>query len=217
MYRRLLSGIIAQGQTASFLEAMRDSTQYQTDRGIRQRTTIWGAMTGQTNSVLIASDFNTLEELEKFSDLTTHDARFARVRRAVREHMVFEHSDVNIHRLAYHSDGLMSSEDATAPRHFMRTLTGHVQAGHHRDFVMSISEALEYQKKRGIDATTSVWSAVTGATNGVAIVAEFDSLSALEKFDEMAAQDPSFAEHRRATRSNMVFLTSHVDLMRNLL
>jgi hypothetical protein len=99
----------------------------------------------------------------------------------------------------------------------MRTLTGEVQAGRHREFVMSISQALDYQKQRGIAATTSVWSAVTGGTSGVSIVAEFDTLAELEKFDEMALQDAEFGRLRKATRESMVFLTSHVDLMRNLL
>ena len=79
-----------------------------------------------------------------------------------------------------------------------------------------ISQALEYQKQRGIDATTSVWSAVTGSTNGVSIVAEFDTLAELEKFDEMAVTDNEFGKLRKATRESMVFLTSHVELMRNL-
>jgi hypothetical protein len=112
---------------------------------------------------------------------------------------------------------MISSEDATAPRRYIRTLTGDVQAGRHREFVMSMSQALEYQKQRGIAAMTSVWSAVTGATSGVSIVAEIDSLTELEKFDEMSLQDAEFGKLRRATRETMVFLTSHVELMRNLL
>ena len=95
-------------------------------------------------------------------------------------------------------------------------MSGEVQPGHHREFVMSVSLALEYQKKRGIDATTSVWAALTGGTNEVSIVGEFDTLAELEQFDEMAAQDEEFARLRKATRESMVFLTSHVDLMRNL-
>ncbi len=217
MYRRILTGIIAQGKTKEFLAAMREASAHQTGRGIRARTTIWGAMTGQTNSVVIASDFNTLDELEKFTDLAATDASFASIRRAVRTQMVYEASEVSIHRLSYHSEGLISSEDATAPRHYMRTLMGDVQPGRHREFVMSISQALEYQKQRGIEATTSVWSSVTGATNGVSVVAEFDTFGELEKFDQMASQDTEFAQLRKATRASMVFLTSQVVLMRNLL
>lgn len=217
MYRRIFSGIIDQGKTKSFLEAMRTARDHQRERGIRARTTIWGAMTGQTNGVLIASDFNTLDDLEKFTELAAEDARFAMVRRAVRTEMVYTSSEVSIHRLAYHSEGLYSSEDATAPRHYMRTLTGEVQPGRHREFVMSISQALEYQTQRGVEATTSVWSAVTGGTSRVSVVGEFDTLAELEKFDEMAQQDTEFARLRKATRESMVFLTSHVDLMRNLL
>ena len=217
MYRRILTGVIAQGRTKAFLEAMRANNRFQDERGLRSRTTVWGAMTGQTNSVLIASDFNTLDELEKFTDLATEDAAFARVRRAVRTEMVYEASEVAIQRLSYHSEGLISSEEATESRRYMRTLTGEVQAGRHREFVMSISQALAYQKERGIDAYTSVWSAVTGPTSGVAIVAEFNSLVELEKFDEIAVRDAEFGRLRAATRSSMVFLTSEVELMRNLL
>jgi hypothetical protein len=217
MYRRIFAGIIDQGKTASFLAAMREAREHQEGRGIRARTTIWGAMTGQTNSVLIVSDFNTMDDLEKFTDLAAEDASFAAVRRAVRTQMVYDASEVSIHRLAYHSEGLYSSEEATRPRRYMRTLTGEVQPGRHREFVLSISQALEYQKQRGIDATTSVWSAVTGGTSGVSIVAEFDSLAELEKFDDMAVTDTEFGRLRKATRETMVFLTSEVELLRNLL
>lgn len=217
MYRRLFSGIIEQGRTSSFLAAMREAREHQIDRGIRARTTIWGAMTGQTNGVLIASDFNTLDDLERFTEMAAEDASFATVRRAVRSEMVFDASDVSIHRLAYHSEGLYSSEDATAPRRFMRVLAGDVQPGKHREFVMAISQALEFQKQRAIDATTSVWSAVTGATAGISVVAEFDTLVELERFDEMAQKDADFAELRKASRASMVFLTSEVNLYRNLL
>jgi hypothetical protein len=217
MYRRNFTGVIGQGKTAGFLSAMREAREHQSERGIRARTTIWGAMTGATNDVLIASDFNTLDELEKFTELAALDASFALVRRAVREQMIYESATASIYRLSYHSEGLISSEEATEPRKFMRVLAGEVQAGRHREFVMSISQALEYQKERGIDATTSVWSSVTGHTSGVAIVAEFDSLAELERFDELAAQDQEFGRHRRATRETMVFHTSQVQVLRNLL
>ncbi len=118
MYRRILTGVIAQGKTRDFLAAMAVASTYQTERGIRARTAIWGAMTGQNNSVVIAADFNTLDDLEKWTDLSTEDSRFAVVRRDVRAHMVYEGSEVAILRLAYHSEGLMTSEDATAPRRY---------------------------------------------------------------------------------------------------
>ena len=216
MYRRILTGIIAQGKTRDFLAAMRESSEHQEERGIRARTSVWGAMTGQTNGVLIASDFNTLDELEKFTDLATTDASFAVVRRAVRSQMVYEASSVGILRLAYHSEGMISSEDATAPRRYMRTLNGDVQPGRHREFVMSISQALEYQKQRGIEATTSVWTAVTGGTSGVAVLAEFDSLAELEKYDDLSVQDADFGRLRKTARETMVFTTSETHLMRNL-
>jgi hypothetical protein len=217
MYRRILAGVIAQGNTRVFLEAIREASTYQMDRGIRARTAVWGSMTGQNNGVIITGDFNTLDDLERWSDLATNDARFAVVRKAVRTHMIYEDTKVSIHRLSYHSEGLMTSEDATAPRKYMRVLTGEVQPGHHRDFVLSVSQALDYQKERGIDAHTSVWSAMTGHTSGVSIVAEFDSLGELEKFDEMAVRDAEFGRLRAATRASMVFLTSETQLMRNLI
>lgn len=217
MYRRTFSGLIERGKTASFLEAMRESSAHQTERGIRARTTVWGAMTGHTNDVLISSDFNTLDDLEKFTELAAEDANFATIRRAVRAQMVYDGTLVAIQRLAYHSEGLYSSEEATEPLKFMRVLTGEVLPGHHREFVMSISQALEYQKQRGIAAYTSVWTNVTGATSAVSTVAEFASLAELEKFDELAQGDAEFARYRQATRQAMVFHTSEVHIFRNLL
>jgi len=217
MYRRVFSGLVERGKTAEFLDALREAVTHQTERGIRARTTIWGRVTGPTNGVVIASDFNTLDELEKFTDLAAEDASFAVVRRAVRAAMVFESSQVNIQRLAYQSEGLISSEEATSPRRYMRVLSGEILPGHHRDFVVSISQALDYQAERGINATTSVWSAVTGGTSRVDIVAEFESLVEIERFDEIASQDSEFARLRRQTRESMVFATSEVHIFRNLL
>jgi hypothetical protein len=216
MYRRILTGIIERGQTGPFLAAMRDSNRHQDERGIRARTTVWGSVSGQTSGVLIASDFDGLDELEKFTEMVASDSIFANLRRDVRTKMIYDESAVSIHRLDYHSEGLISSEDATAPRKYMRTLDGDVAPGRKRDFILSIAQALEFQKARGIEATTSVWSAMTGATNGVSIVAEFDSLSELERFDQMAAEDSEFARLRAATRESMVFLTSRVSIMRSL-
>jgi hypothetical protein len=217
MYRRNFTGVIGQGKTASFLAAMREARDHQQGRGIRARTSIWSAMTGQTNTVLVAADFNTLDELEKFTELAALDSSFASVRRAVREQMVYDSAQVSIFRLAYHSQGLISSEEATEPRKFMRVLEGDVSPGHHREFVSSISHALQYQEQRGIDATTSVWTAVTGATAGIAVIGEFDSLAELERFDDLSATDQEFGRLRRATRESMVFQTSNVQLLRNML
>lgn len=217
MYRRIFTGVVALGKTSAFLTAMRESVSHQEGRGIRARTNVWGAMTGPTNGVIVTSDFNTLDDLETYTELTVNDASFAAIRKAVRQNTVFESASVSIQRLAYHSDGLISSEEATEPRRYMRTLSGEVRPGMHRQFVMAISQALGYQKERGIDATTSVWSSVTGPTNGIFVVAEFDSLAELEKYDEMTVQDARFGDLRRATRECMVFGTSAVSLRRNLL
>ncbi len=96
-------------------------------------------------------------------------------------------------------------------------MTGEVLPGKGREFTLSLTEALQYQAERGIDATTSVWSTLSGGTNSVAIDAEFDSMAELERFEDLALQDAEFARFRRATRETMVFLSTHVELMRNLL
>ena len=217
MYRRLIQGIVERGRTAALLEATRTAVDHQGDRGIRARTALWAAMTGQTNAISIATDFNTLEGLETLSELSAQDAQFAAVWADVESQLVPARVTASIHRLAYHSDGLISAEEATAPRHFMRLMTGEVLPGRGREFVLSISEALRYQAERGVDATTSVWSALSGGTNAIAIVGEFDSMAELQRFDELALQDAEFSGLRRATRETMAFLTTHVDLMRNLL
>lgn len=216
MYRRVFSGIIDQGKTSAFLAALRESNGYQAERGIRARTTVWSSMTGRANAVQIASDFNTLDDLEKFTELTALDASFSSFRRAVRAQMQFAGAQVTILRLAYHSAGLITSEEATTPRKYLRMVTGDVQAGRHREFVMSVSQALEYQKQHGIEATTSVWTLVTGGTSGVAVVAEFDSLADLEKYDDLSVQDAAFGRLRKTARETMVFTTSETQLMRNL-
>ncbi|MEX2081669.1 MAG: hypothetical protein WEC33_08635, partial [Dehalococcoidia bacterium] len=90
MYRRVINGVIDRGKTQDFLAAMRESNDFQRERGIRARTTVWGAMTGQTNGVLIAGDFNTLDDLELFTDLTVEDSKFASIRRAVSSNLIYE-------------------------------------------------------------------------------------------------------------------------------
>lgn len=217
MYRRVTTGIVERGKTGEFLVAMAASRSYQAERGIRARTAIWGAVTGETNAVLVVADFSELNEMETYLDLSAQDATFAALRHELRGTMVTDASRVAVYRLAFHSDGLISSEEATEPRRFMRTLSGDVRPGGHREFVMAVSHALQYQASRGIDATTSVWTAVTGSTSGVQVVGEFDGLSELEKFDEMGRNDAEYTRLRGSARQNMVFLTSQVQLLRNLM
>ena len=57
----------------------------------------------------------------------------------------------------------------------------------------------------------------TVCASGVSIAGEFDSLSELERFDELAVRDAEFGRLRAATRASMVFLTSKTQLMRNLM
>ena len=220
MYRRLIRGIVERGQTADLLAAARVAIEHQGARGISARTALWAAMTGPTNAVSIVMDVNALEELERWNDLAAQDARFAAIWADVERHFVRDQDrsvSASIHRLSYHSEGLISAEEATAPRRFLRLMTGEVLPGKGREFVLSLSEALQYQAERGVDATTSVWTALSGGTNAIAIAGEFDSMAELERFDDLALRDSEFARFRRATREAMAFLTTHVELMRNVL
>ena len=217
MYRRLIRGIVERGQTGALLGASRVAIEHQENRGISARTAIWAAMTGPTNAISIVMDFNTLEEMERLNDLAAQDSQFAGIWADVERHLLPGHTDASIHRLSYHSEGLISAEEATAPRRFLRLMTGEVLPGKGREFVVSLSEALRYQAERGVDATTSVWTALSGGTNAIAIAGEFDSMAELERFDDLALQDAEFARFRRATREAMAFLTTHVELMRNVL
>ena len=217
MYRRLIRGIVERGQTAELIAATGLAIEHQDQRGVRARTALWAAMTGPTNAVAIAMDFNTLEELERLSELAAQDAQFAGVWAEVERHLLQGRTDASLHRLSYHSEGLISAEEATAPRRFLRLMTGEVLPGKGREFVLAISEALRYQGERGVEATTSVWSALSGGTNAIAIAGEFEAMAELERFDELALRDAGFARLRRATRESMAFLTTHVELMRNLL
>jgi hypothetical protein len=144
------------------------------------------------------------------------EREFAKIRGQVRMNMTFE-SDVHLWRLAFNSDGSITSESTTAPRRFLRMLTGEVQPGKHVEFVRSLQTALEYQDAKGIDTNTSIWRAVTGKNAAAVITSEFDSLAELEKFEDLVAHDASFAGLRRATRSAMVFGTAQVALYRRLL
>ncbi len=217
MYRRLIHGIVERGQTGALLGAARTAIEHQDNRGISARTALWAAMTGPTNAVSIVMDVNTLEELERWNELAVQDAQFAGIWADVERHLLPGHTNASIHRLSYHSEGLISAEEATAPRRFLRLMTGEVLPGKGREFVVSLAEALRYQGERGVDATTSVWTALSGGTNAIAIAGEFDSMAELERFDDLALQDAEFARIRRATREAMAFLTTHVELMRNVL
>ena len=217
MYRRLIHGIVERGQTGALLGAARTAIEHQDNRGISARTALWAAMTGPTNAVSIVMDVNTLEELERWNELAVQDAQFAGIWADVERHLLPGHTNASIHRLSYHSEGLISAEEATAPRRFLRLMTGEVLPGKGREFVVSLAEALQYQSEKGVDATTSVWTALSGGTNAIAIAGEFDSMAELERFDDLALQDAEFARIRRATREAMAFLTTHVELMRNVL
>ena len=216
MYRRVIAGATLQGQTRQFIEAMGAAGQYQEARGLRVRSNVWGALTGASNSVLITGDFENLAELDRFEDMVEQEREFAKIRGQVRANMTFE-SDLNLWRLAYNSDGSLTSESTTATRRFLRMLTGDIHPGKAVEFVRALQTALEYQDARGVDTNTSIWRAVTGKNPGAIITSEFDSLAMLEKFEDLVAHDAAFGEMRRAVRSAMVFGTANVSLHRKLL
>ena len=100
---------------------------------------------------------------------------------------------------------------------YRRVLTGQVAPGQHGDFLAALEAALDYQAQRGVEARFAVWDSITGAASQVEIVSEFDSLSDLERFEELAAQDQTFAGLRRRVRETMIFETTQVTLYRRLL
>lgn len=99
---------------------------------------------------------------------------------------------------------------------YRRVLTGQVAPGQHGKFLAAVEEALEYQSQRGIKADYAVWDSLTGHTSEVEIVSEFDSLNALEAFEELSAQDQRFSELRSTVMQAMVFESASVQLFRRL-
>ena len=119
MYRRLIQGIVERGRTAALLEATRTAVDHQGDRGIRARTALWAAMTGQTNAISIATDFNTLEGLETLSELSAQDAQFAAVWADVESQLVPARVTASIHPpcLPLRRLDLGGGSDGPAPLH----------------------------------------------------------------------------------------------------
>jgi len=99
---------------------------------------------------------------------------------------------------------------------YRRVLTGQIAPGKHGEFLAAVEEALDYQAKRGINARFDVWDAITGLASEVEIVSEFDSMQELEQFEEMAAQDQTFANMRRRVREAMIFDSTQIQLYRRL-
>ena len=100
---------------------------------------------------------------------------------------------------------------------YRRLIRGIVERGQTGELLAAARVAFEHQDNRGIRARTALWAAMTGPTNAVSIVMDFNTLEELERFDDLALQDSEFARFRRATREAMAFLTTHVELMRNVL
>ena len=98
LYRRVLSGKVAPGRHAEFLRAVEAALDYQSQRGIEAHFSVWDAITGGASNVEIIAEFDNLVELEQFEELAAQDQRFAELRRAVREAMVFDSTVINIYR-----------------------------------------------------------------------------------------------------------------------
>lgn len=98
MFRRVLTGRVAPGKHGEFLRAVEAALEYQSARGIEAQFSVWDAITGPASNVEIIAEFEELQELEQFEELAAQDQRFAELRRAVREAMVFESAEINIYR-----------------------------------------------------------------------------------------------------------------------
>lgn len=99
---------------------------------------------------------------------------------------------------------------------YRRVFRGRVAPGKHGEFQAALQEALDHQLLRGIDARFTVWDALTGPNNEIEVISEFDSLSDLEKFEDLVAQDAAFAELRQRVRAAMLFETTSVALYRKM-
>ncbi len=98
MFRRVLSGRVAPGKHGEFLRAVEEALDYQAQRGIEAQFSVWDAITGGASIVEIIAEFEDLNELEQFEELAAQDQRFAELRRAVREAMIFDSAVINIYR-----------------------------------------------------------------------------------------------------------------------
>lgn len=98
LYRRVLAGRVAPGKHSDFLRAVEAALEYQAARGIEARFSVWDAVTGPASNVEIIAEFDDLKELEQFEELAAQDQRFAQLRRAVREAMVFDSAEIHIYR-----------------------------------------------------------------------------------------------------------------------
>lgn len=98
MYRRVLTGQVAPGRHGDFLRAVEEALEYQSRRGIEARFSVWDAISGPASQVEIIAEFESLQELEQFEELAAQDHRFAQMRRAVREAMVFDSTTIAIYR-----------------------------------------------------------------------------------------------------------------------
>ena len=98
LYRRVLTGQVAPGQHGKFLAAVEEALDYQVQRGIAAQYSVWDSITGPTSEVEIISEFESLQELEQFEELSSQDQEFATLRSRVMQAMVFESASVQLYR-----------------------------------------------------------------------------------------------------------------------
>jgi len=98
LYRRVLTGRVAPGKHGEFLAAIEAALDYQAERGINARYSVWDALTGTGSEVQIISEFDSLQELEQFEELSAQDQAFAELRSRVMQAMVFESASVQLFR-----------------------------------------------------------------------------------------------------------------------
>ena len=98
MYRRVFRGQVAPGRHGEFLAALEEALLYQQQRGIGARYSVWDALTGRASEVEIISEFESLQDLDRFEELVAQDQIFADIRLRVRAAMVFVSTTVTLYR-----------------------------------------------------------------------------------------------------------------------
>ena len=99
---------------------------------------------------------------------------------------------------------------------YRRVITGLVEPGKHDDFLAAAREAADYQARHGVEASTKVWSAMSGKNGTVVLTSDFDSLAELEKFEHLVATDEEFGRVRRKVMASLAFGTAETQILREL-
>ena len=98
LYRRVLTGQVAPGEHGKFLAAVDAALDYQAQRGIQAKYSVWDAITGHASEVEIISEFESLMELDQFEELSSQDHEFATLRSRVMQSMVAGSASVQLSR-----------------------------------------------------------------------------------------------------------------------